>query len=290
MIGVNGGLIGTIRTPSLSLAPGVWTLNEQVNSQRVGLWPTLLDADAVVYLAAVEAADGQPLETAVRDATNAFVVGCKLDGTWNAIKAACIMSGARTLAGALVPLVGTAPTNNNFVSGDYNRKNGLTGNGTNKYLNSNRNNNADPQNSQHLSVYVSTASTSGANFPNYIACGADNTGASVIGRLNNNGNFNIRSRNGSNESPTHVTGFVGISRAASATFTFRASSTNTIFTRTSQTPFNGNIGVFIDGVNFAGTTFNTGTISFYSIGESLDLALLNTRVNTLISAFAAAIP
>jgi hypothetical protein len=105
------------------------------------------DADAQTYITAVETADGQALETATRYAINNFVIGCKQDGIWSAIKASCILAGARTLSGALVPLVGTAPTNFNFVSGDYNRKTGLVGDKSTKYLDSNRNNNADPQNS-----------------------------------------------------------------------------------------------------------------------------------------------
>jgi hypothetical protein len=40
------------------------------------------DADAVAYIAAVEAADGQALETATRMAINSFVKGCKADGIW----------------------------------------------------------------------------------------------------------------------------------------------------------------------------------------------------------------
>jgi hypothetical protein len=106
------------------------------------------DPDAGAYIAAVEAADGQLLEFGVGKAINDFVVGCKQDKIWDAIKASCILAGARTLNGALVPLAGTAPTNFNFVSGDYNRKTGLVGDGSSKYLNSNRNNNADPQDSQ----------------------------------------------------------------------------------------------------------------------------------------------
>jgi len=90
------------------------------------------DADATTYFAAVEAADGQSLESGVKTAINDFIVGCKADGTWSALKASCILAGARTLSGALVPLAGTAPTNYNFVSGDYNRKTGLVGNGYSK--------------------------------------------------------------------------------------------------------------------------------------------------------------
>ena len=115
------------------------------------------DADATDYLAAVQAADGQVLEPAVRLAVNSFVKGCKADGIWTAIKASCILAGARTLAGALVPLVGAAPTNFNFVSGDYNRKTGLVGDGSTKYLDSNRYANAELQNSRHLAVYATQA-------------------------------------------------------------------------------------------------------------------------------------
>jgi hypothetical protein len=92
------------------------------------------EPEALTYIAAVEAADGQALEPAVKLAINAFIKGCKNDGIWPAIKASCILAGARTLTGALVPLVGTAPTNVDglFVSGDYNRKTGLVGTGSTK--------------------------------------------------------------------------------------------------------------------------------------------------------------
>jgi hypothetical protein len=74
-----------------------------------------LDPDAKAYIAAVETADGQALEPAIRTAYDQFIRGCKSDGIWDAIKASCILAGARSLSGALVPLVGAAPTNNNFV-------------------------------------------------------------------------------------------------------------------------------------------------------------------------------
>jgi hypothetical protein len=116
------------------------------------------DPDAQAYLQAVEAVDGQALEFEVARAIDNFVLGCKADGIWNAIKASCILAGARTrLNGALVPLVGTAPTSFNFVDGDYNRKTGLVGNGSTKYLTANRNNNADPQNSKHLLQCICSA-------------------------------------------------------------------------------------------------------------------------------------
>jgi hypothetical protein len=64
------------------------------------------DPDAAAYLRAVEAADGQALETPVKRAVDDFFRGTKADGTFSALKASCILCGARTLAGALVPLAG----------------------------------------------------------------------------------------------------------------------------------------------------------------------------------------
>jgi hypothetical protein len=97
------------------------------------------DPDAKAYLDAVETADTQALEAAVRKVVDDFVKGLKADGIWSVIKAACILAGARTLTGALTPLVGSAPTNisGNFVSGDYNRETGLVGNASNKVINTN---------------------------------------------------------------------------------------------------------------------------------------------------------
>jgi hypothetical protein len=114
------------------------------NAIRLVVFGRKFDTDAQAYITAVETADGAALEEGVKTAINNFVVDCKADGIWSAIKASCILAGARTLNGALVPLAGTAPTNFNFVSGDYNRKTGLVGDGISKYLNSNRANNADP--------------------------------------------------------------------------------------------------------------------------------------------------
>jgi hypothetical protein len=245
--------------------------------------------EALEYLRLVELADGQALESGVRDAVIAFVTGCKADGIWNAIKASCILAGARTLTGALVPLVGAAPTNVGglFVSDDYDRKTGLVGNGSTKYLDSNRNNNADPQNSKHVSVYASTLPTSTVSqFPRLISSG-DSTGADTfIHRRNNNGNFIFNVNSSSFDELSSDLGFLACSRSLSASYSARRNNATTSFSRTSATPRNANIGIFasVDGQQIA-----NARLAFYSIGESLDLALLDARVTTLINAFDAAI-
>jgi hypothetical protein len=244
------------------------------------------DTDASNYIDAVEVADGLALETRTRYAINNFVIGCKQDGIWSAIKASCILAGARTLAGALVPLVGTAPTNNGpFVSGDYVRKTGLVGNGSTKYLNSNRNNNTDPQDNRHLSVWISTAATT-TNFAGDIGAYGAGSGHSYIGRFAATAQVGLSSALVTVLDST-VTAFRGVSRAASGSFIYRASSANNTITLGSNTPLNINVEVFRGG---ASTLESNARLAFYSIGESLNLAQLDARVTDLINAFGVAIP
>ena len=234
------------------------------------------DSDASTYIDAVETADGLALETGVRVAINDFVLGCKQDEIWDAIKASCILAGARTLAGALVPLVGTAPTNNNFVSGDYNRETGLVADGSTKYLNSNRNNNADPQDSNHNAVYLTAAAASG------VALGTP------IGLTTGNNAINagsVRNRTNLSFTRTIQNGLEGTSRAASSQYTLRSGGVSTTVTESSQTPENSLILLFRGA-----SSSSTHRLAFYSIGESLDLAALDTRVSNLITAIGAAIP
>jgi hypothetical protein len=243
------------------------------------------DADAQDYINRVIAADvaagnSSGLEAGVQDAINAFVVGCKADGIWNAIKASCIMAGARTLQGCLVPLVGTAPTNFNFDANDYDRRSGLLGNRSNKYLSTNRNNNADPQDNCHISVYASFLGTLGGA---YIGCGANSSVARAlqfnIGHKCSNANFTVDA--------TPEAGFIGASRISSASYTYLngGSSLETLAIE-SAAPLSQTINLFQRG----GASYSNARLSFYSLGEALDLALLRPRVTALMNALAAAIP
>ena len=243
-----------------------------------------MDPDAAAYITDVETADGQALEEKVKIAIDNFVLGCKADGIWSAIKASCILAGARTLAGALVPLVGTAPTNNNFVTSDYDRKNGLIGNGSNKSLNSNRNNNVDPQNSFHYSLYATTAATT---YPKaYFGVGNNETGATNFGLINASILF-IRCRSSASSSlSTTGAGFLGASRNNSASFTARSNGSSSTFIQASETPLNAFLHIFSTSSGF----HSNPRLAFYSIGESLDLTLLDTRVTDLINAIGVAIP
>jgi hypothetical protein len=250
------------------------------------------DTDAGNYIQAVEAADGQALEPATRQAINNFVIGCKQDGIWNAIKASCILSGARTLNGALQPLAGTAPTPVSFVSGDYNRKTGLVGNRSSKYLNSNRNNNADPQNNCHLSIYLSALDTGDTSTLPAFYMGAvttlNNVGGSSLGRFQ--GQSYARLKDGDLNQVGEAVGLLGGSRSSSSNRTTRSNKVSTSATSNSNSPNTGNIFVFVRNVDGNPELYSNARLAFYSIGESLDLALLDARVTALITAFGVAIP
>jgi len=248
---------------------------------------TPTDADAAAYITAVETADGQTLENGVRQAIDDFVIGCKADGIWAAIKASCILAGARTLSGALVPLVGSAPTNFNFVSGDYNRKTGLKGDGSTKYLDSNRNNNADGQNNNHNAVFVTVLPATAER--NVIGIGGQTIGANTLQITAIDGSsFAVRSRATLVATFTRTAGAVDLlssARSASGQVVVRARGSNSTLGQVSQTTLAGNVEVF----KTTATNHTDARLSFYSIGESLDLALLDARVSALMTAIDGAI-
>ena len=208
--------------------------------------------------------------------------GLQAGGIWDAIKSSAILAGARTLSGALQPLVGTAPTNFNFVSGDYDRKTGLVGDGSTKYLDSNRNNNADPRNSKHLAIYQSSLAT----FDSLLIATTNVSGRSALISFTPGG---ISSRINSSTITAkkgNAIGFVGGVRTSSTATSARVGGTDFPETVTSEAPVNQSLGVFAAG---GGEVPTDARFSFYSIGEALDLALLDTRVSNLMTALNGAV-
>lgn len=248
------------------------------------------DPDALAYVSAVEAADGQLLEFAVGKAINDFVVGCKVDGNWNAIKAGCILSGARKKEGAFIDLRTTTQvlTNNGFADGDYNRKTGLVGNGSTKYLNSNRANNADPQNSSHNACWVSAPAVGVL-----MASSSSNTGQNYMD-TNTTTNTRFANRDALSApavAATTAAGLYGHSRSNSSQISYRCPQGNGTSFSASQTPESRNVFLYTrsnEGLSFS--QWSAARLAFYSIGEAIDLAKLDARVTALINAFGAAIP
>jgi hypothetical protein len=241
------------------------------------------DPDTIIYLQNMLNIDQQLPEPEVIQAIDNFVVGCKMDGIWTAIKSCCILAGARTLAAALVPLVGAAPTNvGPFASGDYNRKTGLVSNGSTKSLNSNRNNNVDPQNSKHIAVYATTVTTTLNQAYIGIAYGTGFTALNTINSTSANASINSAGAATSGGPGSNAVGLIAGNRPSATLVQFRGGGTTyTNSSSNSETPKNENLIVFVN---------SPVRLAFYSIGESLDLALLDTRVTALINSIAGAIP
>jgi hypothetical protein len=131
-----------------------------------GRWPNIGiprvaagDPDAAAYIAAVEAADGQALEAGVRTAINGYVVALKSAGLWSAITYAYLFCGARTFAGAILPLKGgRSLAAINMAAGDYNRRR-MRGDGIAKRFNVAGSTGADlPANNMHSGVKISELS------------------------------------------------------------------------------------------------------------------------------------
>ena len=259
-----------------------------------GFFAEGFDPDALDYINRVETADGERLEPRVRTAINQFVLGCKADGIWTSLVTSCIMAGARTVAGAVTPLVGNAPTNNNFVAGDYSRTLGLLGNDSNKYLATGYNNNDTtnfPQNDSHISCYVSASQTDTVG----IFVGTQLTlGALLTMSYSTATQISFRNRSSARLFSLAPVGFQASTRNNSANFSSRAtyaggniSDATSAFV--SSTPSSQLFGVFC---GFSGTTanqFSAARLSFYSIGKSLTLSSLDSRVTTLMNTLASVI-
>ena len=257
------------------------------------------------YLDRVRAADGDGLSRGVTNGINTYISGlitAQLLGTSggvisqaaSTIKTHGILAAANTLSGCLVPVVGAAPTNVNFVVGDYNRRLGLgdPSNAT-KYLDTNRGNTAEPQDSQSISYYIASGTIgtmavtpTGTTGQTAVFVSPTSTAATSPFRSRSSGSaLGTRSMIG-------VTGFVGLTRGAAATFTSRNSGVNEVITFTSQTPGAGNIFVFARNNVNAGTTdaYANMRCPFYHIGENLNLATLQSLQDQLFATLQAVIP
>jgi hypothetical protein len=251
-----------------------------------------LDPDASAYIAAIETADGQSLEAAVRSAYNAFFVGCKADASPNAgvsnyqAMNGCILMGARTLAGAVVPFRGPGATGINFVSGDYSRVAGLVGNGTNKRILSNFVWGTGNINNNHMVLDISSPSTVG------VALGGSIGGGSTLTiEMYRQGTLTARNMasvapNSSGYADT-ATGFIGMSRSTSSSFIFRVNAAQTTLSQATaalSVPATPSVFSRSDA-----STFVNYRLRFYSFGAAVDLSALNARIATLRAEIAAAL-
>jgi hypothetical protein len=247
------------------------------------------DPDALTYLAAVAAADGAPVEVGVAVAVDDFFKGCKADGIWDAIKASCILCGARTLAGALVPLVGAEPTNvaDGFVAGDYTRGGatpGLQGDGT-SYLDSGRAGDADGDDDHHVAAYMTQGTVASGEY--------------LIGAMTTASTYTITGFAAYSRTSIVIAnletgaGLYGVSRSESSGFDYiKASGSVLTATRARVSADISNNHFVFAYADAAGSPLgiSDNRLAFYSIGTAIsDLAALDARVTALVTAIGAAV-
>ena len=216
------------------------------------------------------------------------VSGGVLSQSASLIKAACFMQGARTLSGALVPLAADmpAPTNFNFEAGDYNRRTGL-GDPANvsKYLNSNYAFPTSLQNNCSMAMFSSVDGTTGIDMGWVDLTGTGSFLSSANSRLYNTGGSTFF------PSDTTATGFRGISRASSTSFTYRRAGANETASITSSAVTHEAMGVLArTRPSSVVDNFSNARLNFYSFASALDPAILDARITALSNAIQAAIP
>jgi hypothetical protein len=190
------------------------------------------------------------------------------------------------LNGCFVPIVGSAPTNVNFVSSDFSRTGGLTKNSLTKYINTNRANNADAQDSRHIF----------ASFPptqaplNVIGSGTGVTDCFIT--TTGSMNINMLATSIQNQNIYITDTSVGLSRATSSQYrSYSGNGGGNVALKggvSSNTPSSSNITLFALG---GASVSTTGTLIFYSSGsafssrgsELLTLAGINETLRTSIT-------
>lgn len=219
-------------------------------------------APIAAYLASVEAADGSSLEAPVYNA-----MGTYAEFLYPIMSACCILSGARTLAGCLIPLVGPTPTPISLVAGDYNRSRLLGGGG--KIINTGWDGSGNGLDNISYFAYARAGtfepSTSGAIM--------GNAGSGSISQLLTTGS---RSRAGASDTFSTITGqsgFYGASRNNSSNYDRILPSESTISVITSTS-----VGLGDRWCVYARTTAGNlpspSSLCVYGIGPATDLVAL----------------
>lgn len=192
---------------------------------------------------------------------------------------ACGLSvGARTLTGALVPLVGPTPIVSNFVDGDYSRTMGITSSAI-KSLQGLAYNGNFARNNQHMGCYI-TSFVDAPAYSNLISSG-DSTGPGACAVLTLVGSMVTRSQTSVPifESTPYLTpGLLAFSRGSGSEYLIRNRGASRTVTQASEVP---------QGANISGYS-GPHTYGGYSVGASIDLDELDTQFGRCITALAAA--
>ena len=282
---------------------------------------TITDADALAWANNVASSDGVELPDAIKQALDTYVQALKPTGLggaagsiWSQAAQLLLPCGPLTLAGALRPLKGAAPTNGSgsadatqFTSGNYSRKNGL-GDASNasKYLISNVATSVIATTSHAYFAYGSIPAYPAGSATTRVLVGTyDNVtaaslsllqelepqGAGVPTRL-----FRDASFIGSNISAGTAANFMLGSRTASNSTTLYVDSDSLTDTTsypsvTSSTRFLAYYGFNNNGTFIASSQSILQATGIFSTGlNATQAAALRTATATYVAAVAAAIP
>ena len=166
----------------------------------------------------------------------------------------------------------------------------MKGDGSTKYLDSNRDVLSDPVALSHISVYQ-TQTHSGGNFGCYIGSSESPSTQTQIAYRESDNQLVFRSCD-FDLNPYFITtaDFIGLSRSSNSSKVLRNGGVTSSHSVASVTPtVSRNFFVFAQN-NATPVIPCNARLSFYSIGESLDLEKLDTRVSNLITAIGASIP
>lgn len=235
--------------------------------------------ETLAYIAAVEGVDGdnQQLETGVLGPMVKFANWrIPLGG------ACCLMAGARTLEGALVPMVGPTPVATNFISDDYNRLQGLAGvNNGGKFISTDYAIDTARQDDHHAAIRLSIPPV--AAFRAYMSDGAANA-AGATGLFGLNPGTDCRVYSALSGGAVSVAGFMsvvglkGVSRNSSAEYVYTDGAAETTFVRASGTP----PGLVMAVFDFTGGSNSSDAgISMYSVGPFIDMTTFRLMSNAL---------
>jgi hypothetical protein len=258
------------------------------------------DLNAVAYIQAVEAADGQSLEFGVAAAIDGLVKRLKADALWTAIEHCALLAGPRTLNGILTPLKGTGPSmaaGSEFVESDYSRKLGLQGSatGVQPYLLTGVASTQIQQDNNHASVYISEFGTHNPNSFQIIFRASNSS-------IQHGFNFamgatpadsELKSRNFTSGAYTGPAGFVTFGPTLLCNTRNTASSFSTYAHDASATTNNASTAMPYDVYQLFGpgsvNNFD-GKLAFYSLGTYMgDMPLLDYRIKNYLAQVANAI-
>jgi hypothetical protein len=143
----------------------------------------------------------------------------------------------------------------------------------------------------HVSVYVAESVTTGSVY-GLIGTGQTSPLASSVIGVNSLDAVFFRS----NATPSldvssagQSTGFYGVTRSDSASFSARVNDADYSLSEASVTPAALNAFVFARNISGSASNLADARLAFYSIGEALDLEALDARVTALVTAIGAAV-